>query len=138
MQSRLRDEELDLDCYATEPAQPTEDCPHQYGYYALGDAADCGRFMNCAAGRGYVFDCPDGLAYNPETLHCDWPDQVPSCDAEGTFTSPPATAVNYSTGKFDHLHRQQLHVYKIHYTSSFRRFCKRAPVLKTMKLCCYQ
>ncbi|XP_034234692.1 protein obstructor-E isoform X2 [Thrips palmi] len=67
---------------AVQPAQPTEDCPHQYGYYALGDAANCGKFMNCAAGRGYVFDCPDGLAFNPETYHCDWPDQVASCDAE--------------------------------------------------------
>lgn len=67
---------------AVQPAQATEDCPHQYGYYALGDSANCGQFKNCAAGRGYVFDCPDGLAFNPETYHCDWPDQVPSCDAE--------------------------------------------------------
>lgn len=78
-------------CAVAEPAQPTADCPHQYGYYALGDAANCGKFMNCAAGRGYVFDCPDGLAFNPKTLHCDWPDQVETCDAEGKGNFRPPT-----------------------------------------------
>ena len=65
-----------------EPAQATTDCPHQFGYFRLGSATDCGRFMNCVNGRGYEFFCPDGLAYNEQTLRCDWPDQVPSCDAE--------------------------------------------------------
>lgn len=47
--------------------------------------------MNCAAGRGYEFNCPEGLAFNGETYRCDWPDQVPTCDAEGYlgFTCPP-------------------------------------------------
>lgn len=66
-----------------EPAQPTEDCPHQYGYFKVGDHQNCGQFMNCADGRGYIFDCPEGLAFNPESYRCDWPDQVPDCDAEG-------------------------------------------------------
>jgi len=65
-----------------QPPQPTEDCPHQFGYYRMGDASHCGQFMNCASGRGYVFDCPEGLAWNIETYKCDWPDQVPDCDAE--------------------------------------------------------
>lgn len=66
-----------------EPAQATEDCPHQYGYFRLGDANNCGQFMNCAEGRGYTFDCPEGLAYNGDTYRCDWPDQVESCNSEG-------------------------------------------------------
>lgn len=66
-----------------EAPQATEDCPHQYGYFRLGDAANCGQFKNCVEGRGYVFDCPEGLAFNADSLRCDWPDQVPSCDAEG-------------------------------------------------------
>lgn len=41
--------------------------------------------MNCADGVGYVFDCPEGLAYNSETYRCDWPDQVSDCDAEGNI-----------------------------------------------------
>lgn len=38
--------------------------------------------MNCVEGRGYTFDCPEGLAFNDESYRCDWPDQVPSCDPE--------------------------------------------------------
>lgn len=51
--------------------------------------------MNCADGRGYTFDCPDGLAFNQETYRCDWPDQVPDCNAEKFlgFTCPPEPKV---------------------------------------------
>lgn len=51
--------------------------------------------MNCADGRGYTFDCPDGLAFNQETYRCDWPDQVPDCDAEKFlgFSCPPEPKV---------------------------------------------
>lgn len=83
---------IDVDCAgrtATQPAQPTEECPHQYGYFRLGDATHCGQFMNCAAGRGFTFDCPEGLAFNAASYRCDWPDQVPDCDAEAYFSCPP-------------------------------------------------
>ncbi|XP_076236935.1 protein obstructor-E [Calliopsis andreniformis] len=76
---------IDVNCDGRpnrQAAQPTEDCPHQYGYFKVGDSQRCGQFMNCADGRGYVFDCPEGLAFNPESYRCDWPDQVPDCDAE--------------------------------------------------------
>ncbi|PSN54185.1 hypothetical protein C0J52_03526 [Blattella germanica] len=51
--------------------------------------------MNCVDGRGYVFDCPEGLAFNQDSYRCDWPDQVESCDAEAFlgFTCPEAPAV---------------------------------------------
>lgn len=76
---------IDVDCSGRpnlQPAQPTIDCPHQYGYFKVGDSQHCGQFMNCAEGIGYIFDCPEGLAFNPESYRCDWPDQVPDCDAE--------------------------------------------------------
>lgn len=76
---------IDVNCEGRpnlQPASPTEDCPHQYGYFKIGDHQHCGQFMNCVDGRGYVFDCPEGLAFNPESYRCDWPDQVPDCDAE--------------------------------------------------------
>lgn len=66
-----------------EPPQPTDDCPHQYGYFRLGDATNCGQFKNCVEGRAYIFDCPEGLAFNGDSYRCDWPDQVLTCDAEG-------------------------------------------------------
>lgn len=31
----------------------------------MGDRANCGTFLNCAEGRGYTLNCPQGLAYNP-------------------------------------------------------------------------
>ncbi|XP_022912166.2 protein obstructor-E-like [Onthophagus taurus] len=85
---------IDVDCVGrttTQPAQPTEDCPHQYGYYKIGDEANCGQFKNCVAGRAFTFDCPEGLAFNEESYRCDWPDQVQSCNAEAFlgFTCPP-------------------------------------------------
>ncbi|XP_017761627.1 PREDICTED: chondroitin proteoglycan 2-like [Eufriesea mexicana] len=76
---------IDVDCDGRpnrQPPQPSEDCPHQYGYFKIGDHQNCGQFMNCAEGRGHIFDCPEGLAFNAESYRCDWPDQVPDCDAE--------------------------------------------------------
>lgn len=45
--------------------------------------------MNCVEGRGFTFDCPEGLAFNEESYRCDWPDQVPSCDPECKFEQRP-------------------------------------------------
>ena len=67
----------------SEERKSTGDCPYQYGYFRLGDSRNCGQFMNCVDGRGYVFDCPEGLAFNQDTYQCDWADEVESCDAEG-------------------------------------------------------
>lgn len=49
--------------------------------------------MNCADGRGYVLQCPLGLAFNKNTYQCDWPDLVPDCDVEAFlgFRCPPET-----------------------------------------------
>ncbi|XP_066156401.1 protein obstructor-E-like [Euwallacea fornicatus] len=85
---------VDVDCTgreATQPAQATDECPHQFGYYKVGDDRNCGQFKNCVDGRGFIFDCPEGLAWNGDTYRCDWPDQVSDCDAEAYlgFTCPP-------------------------------------------------
>ncbi|XP_060524166.1 protein obstructor-E-like [Cylas formicarius] len=85
---------IDVDCTGreqTQPAQATDECPHQFGYFRIGDAQNCGQFKNCVDGRGFIFDCPEGLAFNGDTYRCDWPDQVPSCDAEAYlgFSCPP-------------------------------------------------
>lgn len=89
---------IDVNCTSrarTQPAQPTGECPHQFGYFELGDSANCGEFLNCADGRGYKLACPLGLAFNRLTYQCDWPDLVPDCDAEAflRFTCPPETQV---------------------------------------------
>uniref|UniRef100_A0A146M7V2 Peritrophin-1 n=3 Tax=Lygus hesperus TaxID=30085 RepID=A0A146M7V2_LYGHE len=67
---------------AIQSPQPTGDCPRKFGLFAIGAPNDCGTFMNCAHGRSYIQICPEGLAFNQDTLECDWPDLVPTCDAE--------------------------------------------------------
>lgn len=67
----------------TEPAQPTDDCPHQFGYFKLGDARNCSAFRTCVNGHGFDLTCPEGLAFSSETYRCEWPDEVADCDAEG-------------------------------------------------------
>lgn len=62
--------------------QPTDECPHQFGYFQLGDSAHCSKFINCANGRAFEFECPEGLAFSKATYQCDWADQVEDCDAE--------------------------------------------------------
>lgn len=71
-----------LERSSLQPPQPTELCPHQFGYFKLGDARNCSGFRNCVNGVGYDFVCPDGLAFNSETYRCEWPDEVADCDAE--------------------------------------------------------
>ncbi|CAH1990893.1 unnamed protein product [Acanthoscelides obtectus] len=94
---------LDVDCTGreqTQPAQSTPECPHQFGYYRLGGPQECGQFKNCVDGKAFIFDCPEGLAFNEETLRCDWPDQVASCDSEAYlgFTCPQ-DAKDYGLGQ---------------------------------------
>lgn len=62
--------------------QPTNDCPHQFGYYEMEDRSNCGRYKNCDEGRAFYMVCTQGLAFNKRTNQCDWPDMVPECDAE--------------------------------------------------------
>uniref|UniRef100_A0A8D8Y101 Chitin-binding type-2 domain-containing protein n=1 Tax=Cacopsylla melanoneura TaxID=428564 RepID=A0A8D8Y101_9HEMI len=73
-----------------QPPNPTDQCPHQFGQYKMGDETQCGQFLNCANGAGFIQDCPEGLAFNEQSLQCDWPDQVANCNAEEYlgFTCP--------------------------------------------------
>ena len=36
--------------------------------------------MNCVEGKASLNQCPEGLAFNPDTIRCDWPDLVPGCE----------------------------------------------------------
>ncbi|CAO1381287.1 unnamed protein product [Diamesa serratosioi] len=78
---------IDVNCEGRTEIQralPSDDCPHQFGYFRMGNKpSDCSQFLNCVDGRGYVFECPEGLAFSSETYHCDWPDVVKDCDAPG-------------------------------------------------------
>ncbi|XP_038208911.1 protein obstructor-E-like [Zerene cesonia] len=76
---------IDVPCLgrsALQPAQPTTECPHQFGYFKTGDNRNCGTFKNCVNGVAYEFNCPEGLAFSSDTYRCEWPDLVSDCDAE--------------------------------------------------------
>ncbi|OWR48591.1 Chondroitin proteoglycan-2 [Danaus plexippus plexippus] len=77
------------------PPKPTAECPRQNGYFPAPAASkqDCGRYRVCKAGKAIFMSCPTGLAFNPATAKCDWPDQVPSCIANDFFgfSCPPGT-----------------------------------------------
>ncbi|GFT90978.1 protein obstructor-E [Nephila pilipes] len=85
---------FDVDCSyraALQPPQSTEHCPRMYGLYA--HETDCTRFWQCVEGHPFAFYCPEGLAYNEYSAHCDWPDQVENCDSEALlqFRCPQPT-----------------------------------------------
>ncbi|XP_034840834.1 protein obstructor-E [Maniola hyperantus] len=68
----------------TQPAQPTEGCEHQYGFYpsSAANPNDCGQYHMCVGGRPFEMFCPTGLAFNPTIKRCDWPENVASCNLE--------------------------------------------------------
>uniref|UniRef100_A0A1I8M1M0 Chitin-binding type-2 domain-containing protein n=1 Tax=Musca domestica TaxID=7370 RepID=A0A1I8M1M0_MUSDO len=59
-----------------QPANGTEQCPRQFGFYPLGDPTKCGVYHNCAHGEATLTKCPEGLAFNVDSYQCDWPDLV--------------------------------------------------------------
>lgn len=84
---------------ALQPAQPTERCPHQFGYFHLGDPTNCRTYLSCAHGVGTIMKCPIGLAFDETSNQCDWPENVKNCDVEAYlgFRCPYATEELYRT-----------------------------------------
>lgn len=70
-----------------EPAHPTAQCPHQFGFFPSpkADANHCGSYIMCVLGQAIEMQCPPGLAFNLDNGRCDWPDLVPSCNAERKY-----------------------------------------------------
>merc|ERR1712051_537230 len=56
-------------------------CLYQYGIYPVGEGCQT-TFFKCAKGVAYETPCYQGLAYSPEKHVCDYPDNVPYCDAQ--------------------------------------------------------
>ncbi|XP_064292023.1 uncharacterized protein LOC135309713 [Plodia interpunctella] len=76
-----------------QPAKATAECPHQYGFFPSPRAtsSECGYYHRCVEGKALEMQCPPGLAFNPETARCDWPDLVASCNPDEFlgFKCPP-------------------------------------------------
>lgn len=71
--------------------------------------------MNCVNGRGFMFDCPEGLAFSQETYRCEWPDMVSDCDAEAFvgFTCPAEAQTDTVTHFNFHRSAEDCQVYYI-------------------------
>ncbi|XP_013789079.1 protein obstructor-E-like [Limulus polyphemus] len=74
-----------------EPPISTPHCPRLYGVF--GDEKDCKVFYSCWNGEGSRYECPPGLAYDPDHRVCVWADNVPNCKqqevAEGFVCPDP-------------------------------------------------
>ncbi|VVC89562.1 unnamed protein product [Leptidea sinapis] len=84
---------------AAQAAEPTKDCPHQFGFFASTAASpnDCGRYRMCVAGHAVEMSCPTGLAFNPILSRCDWPFNVPSCNVDAFLAYKcPAASIDAS------------------------------------------
>ncbi|XP_063831857.1 protein obstructor-E-like [Ostrinia nubilalis] len=87
---------MEVDCAGrgiAQPAQPSAECPHLYGFFPSPKATadECGYYRMCVDGVAVEMACPPGLAFNPSNARCDWPDTVSTCNAAAFlgFTCPP-------------------------------------------------
>ncbi|CAL8092057.1 unnamed protein product [Orchesella dallaii] len=65
-------------------------CPDGY-VGRMGHPFNCSYFYICDPGRRpCLFECLDGLYYNPISMDCDWPQNVPTC-VDGTPPPPIST-----------------------------------------------
>ena len=55
-------------------------CPVLNGMLQIEE--DCGRFVHCERGVGYLKDCPIGLQFDAKNSICNWPDNV-KCKSSG-------------------------------------------------------
>ncbi|KAK7084861.1 chitin binding [Halocaridina rubra] len=75
-----------------QPAQATDVCPRQNGYYPMADETNCNQFHYCAAGVGNLITCPESLVFSLKTGTCVWPEEAGrvNCASEKlvNFTCP--------------------------------------------------
>lgn len=70
--------------FITAAAASSGNCARKWGMFKTGSDNSCGDFVNCVDGVEHNFKCPEGLAWHPTLWRCEWPDQVPTCNVEGT------------------------------------------------------
>lgn len=95
--------------------------------------------MNCVNGRGFTFDCPEGLAFSQETYRCEWPDMVSDCDAEAFvgFTCPPEARTDTVTHFNFYRHGQDCQVYYVCIEGRPRMYrCMEGKVFDTLTNTC--
>ncbi|XP_015120329.1 chondroitin proteoglycan 2 [Diachasma alloeum] len=69
-----------VSCTPIAANEPT--CPRGFTGY-LEYPYNCYKFLQCDRGRTFVMNCGPGTAFNPSINVCDWPQNVPTCYADG-------------------------------------------------------
>lgn len=57
----------------------TPHCPHKFGLFPHEDPKNCSYFWMCVDGQPKSLTCQPGLAFNPKTGTCQWPNLVKTC-----------------------------------------------------------
>ena len=65
-------------------ALSTESCEFQFGLYpeALQDGGCSNKYIVCEFGRANIAQCAPGLAYDPRSHRCNWPDEMLDLNCE--------------------------------------------------------
>ncbi|XP_058789027.1 uncharacterized protein LOC131662991 [Phymastichus coffea] len=71
------------------------ECPSDFSGL-LPHPGTCAKYLQCANGITYQMDCGVGTVFNPMTTLCDWPHNVPSCQADHGRNSYEQTEWSYS------------------------------------------
>ncbi|XP_043245061.1 protein obstructor-E-like isoform X1 [Amphibalanus amphitrite] len=82
--------------------QATDECPRQFTTFRSADGDNCASFTRCVNGRAYQSACSDGLAFDENTLGCQFADMVAGCDATAYlgFQCPQREFTENQVGEF--------------------------------------
>merc|ERR1711973_511933 len=51
-------------------------CPEDVHDFILPHETDCSKFYKCSWGEPHLYQCPEGLWFDPTKDVCNWPDEV--------------------------------------------------------------
>ncbi|XP_046994269.1 chitin-binding domain protein cbd-1-like [Schistocerca americana] len=71
------------DCPPVDPVDHTDHLP---------DSKNCSLFYKCDHAAPVLFECPDGLHFNPTLEVCDWPDNAGCTGGSASTIAPSSTA----------------------------------------------
>merc|ERR1711915_892405 len=73
------------------PADAEVSCPADINDFIISNPDDCSQFFKCSWGTPYLYQCPDGLLFNPDLDVCDWPGNV-DCDGSSSSESSESSS----------------------------------------------
>merc|ERR1711915_1095793 len=78
------------------PADAEVSCPADINDFIIPNPDDCSQFFKCSWGTPYLYQCPNGLLFNPDLDVCDWPGNV-DCDGSSSSESSESSSSSSSS-----------------------------------------